>query len=183
MAIRDAWWSVYLHTIHGEPRCRRQAGGLGIGNAQVLPLDEDVTDLVRDCFGLMLTTSNRFLRDRATKALVCLLTGRIPAVIRLIERFADVDDPHVTERIFAPYGTAMRCHDRTEIGPLTKGVYARVFEGAVRPCISCFVTMREVIERALALDADVEVDLSLIRPPYKSEWPTIPTEQTSCLSF
>ena len=178
MAIRDAWWSVYLHYTWGSRDAVDRLVDWASAIAPGAALDEDVADLCATTLAWMLTTSNRFLRDRATKALVCLLTGRIPAVIRLIERFADVDDPYVTERIFAvAYGTAMRCHDRTEIGPLTKGVYARVFEGG-RPPVHILLRdyARGVIERALALDADVEVDLSLIRPPYKSEWPTIPTE-------
>ena len=178
MAIRDAWWSVYLHNTWGSRDAVDRLVDWASAIAPGAALDEDVADLCATALAWMLTTSNRFLRDRATKALVCLLTGRIPAVIRLIERFAGVDDPYVIERIFAvAYGTAMRCHDRTEIGPLAKCVYARVFEGG-RPPVHILLRdyARGVIERALALEADVEVDIGRIRPPYKSDWPTIPTE-------
>ena len=52
-------------------------------------LEEEPVDLCATTLSWMLTTSNRFLRDRATKALVNLLTDRISAVTRLVERFAE----------------------------------------------------------------------------------------------
>jgi hypothetical protein len=127
----------------------------------------------------MLTTSNRFLRDRATKAIVNLLTGRLRATVRLIDRFADVNDPYVAERVYAvAYGVSMRSHDRDGVGALATAVYDRVFKsGMPAPHILLRDYARGVVERALHLGAAVEVVPERIRPPYKSTWPNIPTEE------
>jgi hypothetical protein len=127
----------------------------------------------------MLTTSNRFLRDHATKALVSLLTGRWTAAARLIEQFADVDDPYVAERVYAvAYGVAMQCHDPIVVGALAAVVYGRVFAaGSPPPHILLRDYARGVVERALYLGSTIDVIPDRIRPPYKSTWPTIPTEE------
>ncbi len=127
----------------------------------------------------MFTTSNRFLRDRATKALVSLLTGRLDAATRLVERFSDVDDPYVTERIYAvAYGVAMRSHDAIGVEKMASLVYERVFANGDPPVhILLRDYARGVIERAIYLKSDQDVDENLIRPPYKSTWPQIPDEE------
>ena len=141
-------------------------------------LDDETVDLCATALSWMLTTSNRFLRDRATKALVSLLTGRLRAVMRLVERFANVDDPYVAERVYAvAYGTAMRSHNPGEVGALAECVYARVFACGVPPAhILLRDYARGVVERAIYLGAEIQVDETLIRPQYKSQWPEIPTE-------
>src|SRR5690606_24385780 len=97
MADRDAWWSVFLHQEWGNRRAvDRLVEWASILEPTAL-LDEDSVDLCAIALSWMLTTSNRFLRDRATKALVSLLTGRLPATVRLVDRFSDVDDAYVTE--------------------------------------------------------------------------------------
>lgn len=179
MPERDVWWSTYLHEAWGG---RGAVDRLVDWASSVIPdtaIDDETVDLCAISLAWMFTTSNRLLRDRATKALVTLLTGRMPAVGRLVERFADVDDPYVVERIYAvAYGTSMRCHDPDEVGTLAERVYARMFAtGAPPPHILLRDYARGVVERALYLGSKVQVDASHIRPPYKSQWPTIPTEE------
>ena len=126
----------------------------------------------------MLTTSNRFLRDRATKALVSLLTGRLVTVRILLDRFADVDDPYVAERIYAAvYGVVMHSSDRRGVGPIASTVYELVFaDGAPPAHVLLRDYARGIIERALYLGADIDIDPGLIRPPYTSMWPEIPND-------
>src|SRR5262245_59863974 len=73
MPERDAWWSKYLHHAWGShgavDRLVDWASSVTSGAA----LDYETVDLCTTALAWMLTTSNRFLRDRATKALVSLL--------------------------------------------------------------------------------------------------------------
>ena len=126
----------------------------------------------------MLTTSNRFLRDRATKSLVSLLTGRLTTARLLLERFAEVDDAYVAERVHAAvYGVVMRSRDRREVGAIASTVYKLVFaDGAPPAHVLLRDYARGIIERALYLGADIDIDPALIRPPYTSTWPAIPNE-------
>lgn len=70
-------------------------------------IEDRVAHLSAIILGWMLTASNRFVRDRATNGLISLLSHRLDAVRTLVERFRDVDDPYVCERIYAvAYGVA-----------------------------------------------------------------------------
>lgn len=184
MSERDSWWSIYLHEAwdnHGSdnhgPVDRLVDWASSVRPSMVI--EDETVDLCASSLAWMLTTSNRFLRDRSTKALVSLLTGRIAAVGRLVERFSEVDDPYLVERVYATaYGAAMRCHNPIEIGVLAEQVYARIFAaGTPPPHILLRDYARGVVERALYLGAKLQVNTSYIRPPYKSQWPAIPTEE------
>src|SRR5687768_16656879 len=96
-----------------------------------------------------------------------------------MERFADGDDPYVVERVYAvAYGAAMRCHDPVAVGTLATCIYARVFaSGSPPPHILLRDYARGVVERWLHLGWAIDVVPDRIRPPYKSTWPTIPTEE------
>jgi len=179
MADRDAWWSTYLYSAwggHGSVD-RVVDWAWAIGNT--VAIADDVVDLCGIALAWMLTTSHRFLRDRATKALVSLYTGRLAGMVRLVHRFADVDDPYVAERIYCvAYGIAMRSNDAAAVGGLAVAVYNHVFEsGSPPPHILLRDYARGVVERALHLGSSNNFDSVFIRPPYKSEWPSIPSEE------
>ena len=178
LAERDAWWSIYLHRAWGDegPVDRLVDWASSIKpNAQIEPA---VVDLAATTLAWMLTTSNRLVRDRATKALVSLLTSRLESATRLVERFADVNDPYVSERVYAvAYGVAMRSQDSQAVSNLASAVYQRVFASDSPPVhILLRDYARGVVERAITLGADIQVDEELIRPPHNSIWPPILSE-------
>jgi hypothetical protein len=177
MPERDSWWSIYLHHAWGSRGAVDRLVDWASSVTSSAALDDETADLCATALAWMLTTSNRFLRDRATKALVSLLTGRLRAVVRLVERFADVDDPSVAELVYAvAYGTAMRSHNPGEVGALAACVYTRVFTSTPPAHILLRDYARGVVERAIYLGAHLQADETLIRPPYKSQWPAIPSE-------
>ena len=178
MPERDAWWSVYLHRAWGTHGAIDRLVDWASAVKQDSRLDKKTVELCSITLAWMLTTSHRFLRDRATKALVSLLTNRCDLVIRLVDRFSDVNDPYVAERIYAvTYGVAMRSHDTIGVGRLALLVYEKIFVDGVPPVhILLRDYARLVIERAIYLGANLDIDKCLIRPPYKSTWPRIPDE-------
>ena len=141
-----------------------------------MQLDDGLTNLCAMTLAWMLAASNRPVRDRATKALVNLLTGRLAATARLVDGFADVDDSYVVERVYAvAYGVATRSHDPAEVKILAERVYARVFATGAPPVnILLRDYARGVVERVLYLEAPIDVDVSRIRPPYHSAPPVFP---------
>ncbi len=179
MPDRDAWWSTYLHNAWG---CKGALDRL-VDWAWSVPskaaLEDDVVELCATTLCWVLTSSNRYLRDRSTKALVNLLTDRLEVVERLVKRFAMVDDPYVVERIYAvAYGVALRCQDPGPVGLLAFSVYREVFVSkSPSPHILLRDYARGVVERALFLGSKIDVDVDLVRPPYNSPWPHIPTEE------
>ena len=179
MPDRDAWWSVYLHQAWETHSIVSRLVDWASSLSTSTSIDDDVIDLCAIALSWMLATSNRFLRDRATKALVNLLTNRLTAATRLVDRFADIDDLYIAERVYAvAYGVAMRCNDPDTVGSLAACVYDRVFvSGSPPPHILLRDYARGVVERAIYLGASIEVIPERIRPPYNSDWPTIPTEE------
>ena len=181
MPDRDEWWSTYLHDAYQTNSAVDRLVDWALGLDSNADLEEMTIDLSATTLAWMLTTSNRFLRDRATKALVSLLTDRLDAMARLIERFSDVDDLYVTERVYAAaYGAAMRSYDATAVGVLALTVYERVFASGTPPAhILLRDYARGVIERALFLGSELQVDQQAICPPYRSDWPAIPDERAT----
>ena len=178
MPDRDAAWSVYLHDAYGTNGAVDRLVDWAYSLKSSTAVDDEVVDLCAVALSWMLTTSNRFLRDRATTALVNLLTDRMEAVTRLVQRFADVDDLYVSERVYAvAYGVAMRCHDPVAVRTVATCVYESVFAaGSPPPHILLRDYARGVIERALYLGSELELVIDHVRPPYESAWPTIPSE-------
>lgn len=178
---RDAWWSTSLHYAWSdrEGPVHRLVDWASSMNDHSDP-DETTVELCSIVLAWTFTSSNRFLRDRATKALVSLLTGRLDATTRLIDRFAHVDDLYVAERVYAvAYGVAMRSPDSIGVGQLASVVYHLVFANGVPPVhILLRDYARGVVERAIYLESDLNIDENLVRPPYRSVWPRIPEKDT-----
>ena len=180
MPARDVWWSVYLHhATSGRWSAARRLWDWALAVSQTTQLDDDLVDLSAMTLAWMLAASNRPVRDRSTKSLVNLLTGRLAAAARLVDGFADVDDPYVVERVYAvAYGVATRSHDPAEVKILAERVYARVFAiGAPPANILLRDYARGVVERALYLGSPIDVDVTRIRPPYNSAPPVFPSEE------
>ncbi len=179
MPDRDAWWSAYLFDAWswGESAVHRLIQWAWEISQKAEPDDETV-ELCAVTLAWMLTTSHRFVRDRATKALVNLLTRRLLIARRIVKRFANVDDLYVAERIYAvAYGVALRSRDVIGVSELAQLVYDNVFASGTPPAhLLLRDYARGVIERAVYLSAEMDADLELVRPPYRSEWPSIPSE-------
>src|ERR1019366_4817560 len=177
MPDRDAFWSTYLHRAFGQHEAVDRLIDWAFAVRPATVIDEEAVVLCAGALIWMLTSSNRYLRDRATQATVNLLTGRINILSRLIKQFADVDDPYVLERLYAvAYGVVMRSNDVTEVGSLAELVYSSVFKNrSPVPQLLLRDYARGAIERALSLSARVDIVPTDIRPPYASDWPKIPT--------
>jgi hypothetical protein len=178
MPERDAVWTTYLHSAWSEngPVSRLIDWAAHTVDAT---LEGEVVDLVATTLTWMLTASNRFVRDRATVGLVRILSGRIASTTKLVEGFHSVDDPYIVERVMAvAYGVAMREPEGSRLAPLAQCVYQRIFaKGEPPPQILLRDYARGVVERAIYLGAQLDCDASLIRPPYRSSWPSIPTQE------
>lgn len=179
MPTRDGWWTIALHKSWGRKEALDRLVDWSATLPNTAPLDDDVLDLSSICLAWTFTSSNRFLRDHATQALSTMLSGRPNAVVRLIEKFWAVDDPYVLERVYAvAYAVACKSHSAVEVGKIAEVIYEKVFSTGNPPV---HILVRDyasgVIQRALYLGASSSIDQKLLRPPYKSAWPEIPSEE------
>jgi len=178
LAKRDAWWSVFLHYQSGEHGAVDRLVDWAWSPEDKSHIDDESIRLCGKALAWFLTTSNRFLRDRSTKALVSLLAPRIHLIGKILQDFLKVNDPYILERLFAvAYGCVLRSNNDTAIGDLAKSIYEWIFkDNAPPPHILLRDYARGVIEVALHRGLDLGIDVDKIKPPYKSEWPSnIPT--------
>ncbi len=177
MADRDACWSIYLHkawNTHGPVDRLVDWASMVQTNGE---FDDRTLDLCATTLAWMLSTSNRYLRDRATKALLALLSGHVSGVQRLVESFADVDDPYIVERVLAvAYGVATASNNQEELGELASSVFSLFFADTPPAHVLSRDYARGVIEKAIFVGIKVEFDITRIRPPYQSQWPAIPSD-------
>lgn len=180
LADRDSWWSIFLYEQYGAEDAVDRLIDWAWHPDDKSHIDDEAIRLSAIALGWFFTTSHRFLRDRATKALVNLLDKRINVLIQVLDAFTEVDDPYVAERLYCvAYGCAMRTSNIEALKALAFAVYKQVFEKGEPPVnILLRDYARGVVEAAIAKGVDFEIDIAKIRPPYGSAWlENIPTEE------
>ena len=137
-------------------------------------VDEDRAHLAATMLSWFLTTSHREVRDKATKALACLLSRRLSLAARLLNQFSDVNDPYLLERLFAAcYGAALQGQGEADLGELAQTTFDTIFaHGKPPPDALLRDHARGILEYAAWCNVQgLSVDLDLARPPYQSPWP------------
>lgn len=183
MPLRDRSWSLFLHQEYGRTTAVDSLLDWALNSSlrDVASISDESLKLAAVALAWFLTSSNRFVRDRATKELVSLLQNRVQLVQSLLELFENVDDPYILERLYAvAYGCALRNPGDALLGDLAQFIYRVVFaENAPYPHILLRDYARGAIEFAYrGTELPPEMSGDFLRPPYKSPWPTdFPTEQ------
>lgn len=174
MPERDATWSTYLNW-HDEKNgpvgilinwaWREGMGIIGENRARLTAL----------VLGWFLSSSNRAVRDRATKALVCLFAQRLQLAAETLRAFAEVDDLYVQERLFAvAYGAAVQGKSEQGLSELASTAYELVFANDSPPLNELLRDhARGVVHYAAKSRRNLagNVDMDRVRPPYNSPWP------------
>jgi hypothetical protein len=173
LATRDNLWSIFLFEHFGERGSVDRLLDWSTSEDDKSYLSEEALELCGITLGWFLTTSQRTVRDQATKGLVKLFKDRLSVLGKLLETFKSVDDPYVIERIYCvAYGCAMK-GNKIHLRELALWVYKNVFEdGKPYPNILLRDYARGIIELASKEYADLDVDLVRVRPPYHSDFPS-----------
>lgn len=181
MAERDVWWSPFLHTQYGERSGVDRLIEWAWSRHDKSHISDESVRLASVALIWFLTTPNRYVRDKATKALVELLTNRLSVVKELLIQFKDVNDAYVSERLYGvAYGCVIRSKD-DKLGKqnLAEWVYFHIFKDGYPPAnILLRDYARGVIELALHENLNIRINKNKIKPPYKSDWTNnIPSEK------
>jgi hypothetical protein len=173
LADRDAWWSIYLHKQYKYREPSKRIIDWALSDDERPYISDESIRLTAIILTWFFTTSNRYLRDQATKAMVALLKNKISILIQTLEDFKNVNDPYVLERLYAvAYGCSLRTKDLKSLMDLCKWIYDNLFSAKyVYPHVLIRDYARNIIEYALFLNLSIEVDTKRIRPPYKNKMP------------
>lgn len=171
---RDSWWSIEIHNryLGIESSIKRiiDWSWSGIDKSHI---SGESIRLISNTISWFLTSSNRFLRDAATKALVSLLENRIDVLIVILKTFENVNDPYITERLYAAaYGCAMRSLNNEAIKKLALYVYDWAFiQGNLPVHLLTRDYIRGILELGIIVDQSIDINPDIIRPPYTSIFP------------
>ena len=179
---RDYLWTIYINDMASEDRVLQLIEYFEQGNS-FLGMNTQSLKLMLTLFAWLLTSSNRRLRDQASKAIVEILCRNFDLCMPLLEKFENVDDPYVLQRLYCcVFGACIKRTDTAEkeYEQLALYVYNAIFN---KPCVYEDILLRDsarlIIERWLYETPSMggKIELTRIRPPYGSVM--IPTMQAT----
>lgn len=86
--------------------------------------------LISRLLSWLLSSTNRYLRDRATKALVKIFLNHNDIALETLTHFNNVNDLYILERIIAAiYGSVVRSKNNEEIDKLSEKLYNVIYRG------------------------------------------------------
>ena len=179
LSDRDAWWTIYLHEQYKYRSSSRRIIDWASSDEERTYISDESIRLMAKTLTWFLTSSNRYLRDETTKALVVLLRNKLSILIKILEDFKNVNDPYVVERLYAvAYGCSLRTNEPESLVDLSHWIYKNIFSiEYVYPHVLMRDYARNIIEYALYLKLPINVDQEKIKPPYKSKVPeNIPSD-------
>lgn len=141
-------------------------------------LDETIR-LTAIMVATFLCSSNNYLRDKSTKALIHLLTGHIDILLKVLEKFEQIDDQYILERLYAvAFGCAVSETSDTMIKELAMYVYNSIFRTEyVYPNILLRDYAKNIVDYAKFKLNNKDMDNLIVTPPYKSVMPVVPTDE------
>lgn len=152
MARRDAYWCPYLHMRYESSGVVRRL----IDAALKLPLEQMETDILERWGVLLLwftAAADRRIKDRATRAVIRILTYQPEIIPSVVERFLNCDDDAVRERVLlSVYGALILTRDVPATGRLADILY-RTFRDRVpqydnaliRDHVRCILELSEIL--------------------------------------
>lgn len=173
---RDYLWTMYINSLRYDESNRVvQLIELYEQGEQMALQDEKQVELLLTLFAWVLTSSNRWLRDYTSKAMVEILKEHFNLCQVLLEKFKTVNDPYVIQRLYGIVFGAYCKQERKEYEEertLAEFVYEVIFnQTAVYPDILLRDYARLIIERFLYENSEYsgKIDKKKITPPYESE--------------
>lgn len=180
MPKRDSFWQQHLLLYHGVDDngngfpIKRLIDWAWQPNISSL-IESEIARLTGQTLAWVLSSTNRILRDKATKALVNLLEEQPDALISILKAFEGIDEMYISERLFAvAYGCSLRTSSNDSRFKIAQYVFDQIFRKGNPPShILLRDYARNTVEYALYKGLAIEGDVKLIRPPYKSTMPEI----------
>ncbi len=175
MPQRDAVWSVFLAEDDLSEDSAVETLIDWAWEVKAGEVEERRLVLAATALSWFLSTSNRAVRDRATKALVNLLSSKLRVGGVLLDKFADVDDAYITERLLAAcYGAMMQGVDRVGCEAVASAVWKNYFAGDRSPPLH-FLARDYALGILMYAQATghlpLEVDIEAGKNKFNSPWP------------
>ena len=171
LAKRDASWSTWLVgsvDVDERSAVRRLIDWAWPVDLQSRdPIPDEVAVLVTLVLGWFLSTSDRRVRDRATKAIVSVAERAPAGFAQGLGSFPGTNDPYVVERLAAAAcGTVLRTDDPGAVRSVADGMTALLADGWPKHLMT-----RDFARRVFEAAATHGWSGLDYRPPYRATWP------------
>lgn len=178
MPQRDAAWSIFLAEDDLSEGGTVESLIDWAWQVEAGEVEEQRLWLAAVALTWFLSTSNRAVRDRATKALVNLLSSKLSVAAALLEKFVDVDDLYISERLLAAcYGAVMQGVDRAGCKAVSSATWANYFAGDRKPPLHLLArdyALGILLYTQAAGQLPPEVDIEAGKAKFTSPWPLEP---------
>ena len=173
IAKRDRVWTIYINGLSDESRIVQLIYNYEKGK-NIKNINKSEAKLLLLLFSWFLTSSNRILRDRTSKAMIEILKMNIDLCVYLLNKFKGVNDPYIYSRLHGiVFGALMKRKEKNEkeFGEIVDYIYNNIFNcEVVYPNILLRDYARLIIERYIyefPVNSE-KYDRNKIIPPYKS---------------
>lgn len=171
---RDYLWTTYINGMtDDDTRVVQLVEAYNKGETLQITNKEQIR-LLLILFAWMLTSSNRWLRDITSKAIIEILKEHFEFCEYLLDHFANVNDPYIIQRLYGVvFGACVKRinENKKAYRSLVALVYDNIFnKEIVYPDILLRDYARLIIERYIFEYPNVELNIEVdkIKPPYKS---------------
>jgi hypothetical protein len=175
MPQRDAVWSVFLAEDDLNEGGAVESLIEWAWEVDAGEVDDQRRWLAAVTLTWFLSTSNRAVRDRATKALVNLLSSNLKVVAPLLDKFGQVDDPYISERLLAAcYGAMMQGIDRVGCTAVASAIWRNYFAEDRTPPLHLLArdyALGSLLYARAANQLPPEVDIEAAKAKFTSPWP------------
>ena len=170
---RDFLWSVYINKLTWDKSNRIVQLIQMYDRGETLKgKNRKQAELLLTLFAWLLTSSNRWLRDYTSKAMIEILKNHFDLSRSLMEKFKDVNDPYVVQRLVGILFGACCKRKTGSLRELAEYIYETVFDkDKVYPDILLRDYARLIIEKFLAEEPSYKgiINREIIVPPYDSD--------------
>ena len=171
---RDYLWTIFVNDLNELDIIIKYAYYIENGNT-LESVSEERVKLLLILFSWFLTSSNRVLRDRISKAMIEILKHRFALCKYLLNLFKAVNDPYVIQRLYGiVFGAVMKRggEDEADFEELAIYIYKEVFcKEEVYPDILLRDYARLIIERFIYEypHKGSNFENNIFEPPYTSQ--------------
>ncbi len=179
MPERDSFWSTHIAISDYEEEDYEEESVVRclINWAHSGEIDQVEPERIQLCaiaLMWMTSTTNKRVRDQATKSIVRILSSYPEKLKTILEKFHDVNDFYILERLYAvTYGVLMNIDNDKIIKGTADFIFKNEFaENNPAPHLLLRDYASGIMEFAFFKGlVDDQIDPSSFRPPYSSEWP------------
>ncbi len=167
LSERDYHWTIYIHNSFIDDGIVKKIIHWAWSKDEEFGINNESLYLYGLTLSWFLTSSNRELRDSATKSLVNLFTDKINIFLQVLKEFENINDLYILERLYSVgYGIVLRSFNHNGFRELSEYTYDTIFnKDKVIEHILLRDYARFTIEYTDKL-INLNIDLEKIHPPY-----------------